>query len=392
MKVKILLVTHYYPAHRGGIEIAAGKIAQQLLKSYPVSITWMAAGTDKAPDSSENLQCLPMKAWNITEEKWGIPYPVWHPSSLAPLWQEISRADLVFLHDYLYAGNLKAYAFAKIQKKPVIVTQHIGFVPYRNIFFRALLSGLNQTLGKVMLAHAEQTVFISHAVKDYFMEGSEFKVPPCVIPNGVDHQMFHPANEEKKQALRRALGWHGKTVFLFAGRFVEKKGLGILKHLAAFFPSVHWAFAGSGPLDPSLRQLSNVKVFKDRSEASMAELYQAADLLVLPSRGEGLPLVVQEALACGTPVLIGSETAKAYPDAEKIFLTAPAELAEESTIKIWISKIESLLADPQSYKKISAAAAPFAKEHWNWGNNAAQYWKIMAPLTLTLSPGGERGM
>ena len=57
-----------------------------------------------------------------------------------------------------------------------------------------------------------------------------------------------------------------------------------------------------------------MRVFSDLAGPGLAELYRASDVFVLPSQGEGFPLVVQEALACGLPVVCGDESTGA--DAE----------------------------------------------------------------------------
>src|SRR4029453_13710967 len=103
-----------------------------------------------------------------------------------------------------------------------------------------------------------------------------------------------------------------QIVFIFVGRFVEKKGIQIVRHLAVRFPDITWLLVGWGPEDPARWHLKNVRVVGKRTSPDIAELYQAADLLVLPSVGEGFPLVVQESMSCGTPVAISTETAAAY--------------------------------------------------------------------------------
>lgn len=370
--VKLLLVTHYYPQHRGGVEIVAGNLAEYLAKFGNVKIRWMASDVDPHPAAIPGLQCLPMKASNIIEEKLHLPYPLWTIPSLIKLWKEVKLADVIHLHDYLYMSNIFAFVFAKIYRKPIVITQHIGFIPYKSVLFRSLLSFLNGTIGIWMLKNATLTIFISEVVQKYFSEKARFRRSSLMIPNGVDTQIFFPAQSERRKQIRQELGLNlDRSVLLFVGRFVEKKGLLTLQQLAARLPFVQWIFAGWGSMDPEIWGLPNVKVFRDRRDATLTPLYQTADLLILPSQGEGFPLVVQEAMACGTPVMINPETVQAYSAASDLMFSE--ELESEDAIEKWAVKIESILQDVQALTTLSSEVASFALQHWSWSVCAKQY-------------------
>jgi glycosyltransferase involved in cell wall biosynthesis len=188
-----------------------------------------------------------------------------------------------------------------------------------------------------------------------------FKTPPLLIPNGVDAQVFRHATLPNATS---------SPTLLFAGRFVEKKGLGLLRELAARVPEARWVFAGWGPLDPQAWGLPNVSVVRGRNSGELAPLYQAASLLVLPSIGEGFPLVVQEAMACGTPAMVSEETAAGAPQARPLLITEP--LSAER----WAARIRALLASPAELTALRPRVAAFAREHWSWELCARRYAEL----------------
>ncbi len=376
-----MLVTHYYPSHRGGVEIVAGKIATYLTQLSAIKIRWFASATDLPPKNFEQLHCHPAQAINLLERYLQLPYPLWNFLDLWRLAKSIKEADIVHVHDYLYLGNLVAIFAARLCRKPIILTQHIGFIPYDSLIFRWLLHTLNQTLGKFILSQVTQVVFISETVQKYFSERQRFCHPPRFISNGVDSQVFTPISAKDRQALRAKFGLSDSHLcFLFVGRFVEKKGLSILHYLAVEFPQVHWYFAGWGLEDPESWQLANVQVFRDRCELQLTPLYQIADLLILPSKGEGFPLVVQEAMSCGTPVLIGDETAQANRKAQVLMLSAP--VSGDAVLKHWHYKVASLVRDPTPLQKLRSPVAAFAKANWSWEQCAQQYLDLFQAQQL----------
>ena len=168
---------------------------------------------------------------------------------------------------------------------------------------------MNFLITRPMLASASQVVFISEITIRAFAD-VKFRKPPRLIFNGVNTDVFRPVGDHsEKIAARRHFGLPlNATVALFVGRFVEKKGLNILRQAAEMEPDTIWAFAGWGPLDPARWELPNVRVFAGLSGATLAPLYRASDAFVLPSMGEGFPLVLQEALASGVPTICSAET------------------------------------------------------------------------------------
>lgn len=369
--MRILLVTHYYSTHAGGIEIVAGRLANLLADAH--EIVWAASNCDPVPqDLPDTVHCLPMHAVNTIERVTGLPFPLWGPTSLVRLWQETRRADIVHLHDFAYLGNCAAFIFARLHGKPVVVTQHVGFIPFRSAVLRTTLRAVHATLGRIVLGRANRVVFISKVVRDYFHRFISFRTPPVLIANGVDSATYAVATEPNHLAARRQLDLAERDpVCLFVGRFVEKKGLLILKDLARTSPEVTWLMAGWGPQDPAGWQLANVRVLRGKRGAELVPVYQAADLLVLPSVGEGLPLVVQEAMSCGTPVLVGEDTAEA--------IDAPAGLAfacavgGDGTAERWRRALRAILEDRQDAGERRRAVGEFARSRWSWRACADAY-------------------
>lgn len=375
--MQVTLVTHFFPAHRGGVERMAGQLAERLAAQGIARIDWHASDCDAPPAASPGLTPVPAASCNIMERAVGVPYPLWSPAALLRLARAVRSASVVHLHDCLYLPVLAAFAAARFgRRRPVVVTQHIGHVPYRNPILRAAHAAANRLFGAWVLGGADQVVFESESVRAYFSERVRFRSPPLLIENGVDSAVFRPCSAAERLERRARLGIPpGKPLLLFIGRFVEKKGLAVLRELTGRLGDAHWLFAGWGPMDPGAWGRPNVSVVYRPATGEIGALYQAADLLVLPSVGEGFPLSVQEAMACGTPALVGEETAAGCPAAGDLLLKE--RVGDDQTAARWAARLEALLAAPRQLEALRPRVAAFAAEKWSWEQCVARYAALL---------------
>ena len=168
-------------------------------------------------------------------------------------------------------------------------------------------------------------------------------------------------------------------IALFVGRFVEKKGLAILERLARMRPEILFVFAGWGALNPAQWGLPNTRVFASLSGASLAPLYRAADLLLLPSVGEGFPLVVQEALACGLPVLCGAETAAADPRSSGFIDGVEIAPDPDDAARVFAEALTGALAKGRDFEA-RAQRAQFAARRYAWSAVGEDYRRLLEDL------------
>jgi glycosyltransferase involved in cell wall biosynthesis len=179
------------------------------------------------------------------------------------------------------------------------------------------------------------------------------------IANGVDVEIFHPVDKTTKDVLRRKLGFSPQDkIVLFVGRFVPKKGFD--EALAACDREYKIVFVG-GEM-PAHRPPHNAVFLGRLDQSSLAEVYQEADIFLLPSHDEGFPLSMQEAMACGLPVITTRDTGYGrYNFDEKMiyFLDDPTEASIRYTIKL-ILRNNALREEMSSYSK------EYAFKNFSW--------------------------
>ncbi|MFI7617457.1 glycosyltransferase [Nonomuraea terrae] len=125
-----------------------------------------------------------------------------------------------------------------------------------------------------------------------------------VVRNGVDLRRFRPAGERERAAARARHGIAGETpLAVCVGRVTRQKGQDLLlsawERVAARNGLARLAVVGDGPLLGALRSRAVPRVHFAGPSSDVASWYAAADVVVLPSRWEGLPLTALEALASG---------------------------------------------------------------------------------------------
>src|SRR5689334_22625000 len=73
---RAVLVTHYFPAKAGGVEIVAFELAKSMAENGSADISWFASATTPVPDFPL-IRYHAVNAWNFLERRFGIPWPLW---------------------------------------------------------------------------------------------------------------------------------------------------------------------------------------------------------------------------------------------------------------------------------------------------------------------------
>ncbi len=172
---------------------------------------------------------------------------------------------------------------------------------------------------------ADAIVAVSHGEaedgRELLSPGDAMKI--VLIENGVDTVAYSPEGATAPRG--------DDPLVVCVGRLCRQKGQDALIQAMGKLEdqSVRLALVGDGPDEEQLRQLADEIGLADRVEfvglADPRPHYRAADVVVIPSRWEGLPLVLLEAMACGGAVLATRAAAASLSDEEGIVSTENAE-------------------------------------------------------------------
>jgi glycosyltransferase involved in cell wall biosynthesis len=362
--VRILFVSHYALPHVGGIETGVAAVAGELARrGHEVTHLASAAvrpGEEGGEDRAYRVVCVP--ALNVLERRLGVPYPLFPPRLWGLLRSEVTRADVVHAHGFLYQSSAAALRIARrAPGRPLrVLTEHVGHVPYTSRALDLAERAAVATVGRASARRAEAIATYNERVAAELRELAPGALFARVV-NGVDTERFRPAEGAERQRLRDELGWDARPRVLLVGRGVEKKGLrlalGAVERAGGGFELV-LAGPGLAP-QPGARGVEALGTLRPER---LAEVYRAADAFLLPSIGEGFPLSAQEAMASGLPVVLGDDPAYASAVAGA---GAGARLVPPAADAV-AAELADLLADPGARAEAGAAAARHARAEFSW--------------------------
>jgi glycosyltransferase involved in cell wall biosynthesis len=210
---------------------------------------------------------------------------------------------MLVIGGYAVFAEQVAIAYARATREPYMlhVESHLG-KPRRDAVARVKAAVLPQVIGAAAAGLA-----VGSAARRYLEAYGLARDRVRILPNTIDVAEYGRAAEAARQRstdIRRELRLPDRYI-LFVGRLVEAKGLPeLLAAHASLGPDrPQLLVAGEGPLRDTVEAAHGVTLLGFQSTPRLIELYALADRLVVPSRDEPWGVVVNEGLACGTPVV-----------------------------------------------------------------------------------------
>ncbi len=208
----------------------------------------------------------------------------------------VARGRYDVVHAHLYASAAAA-ASAVPRDTPLVLTEH-SEAPWRSWRARAM--------SRWFYCRAARIVAVSTAIRDLLVD--VYSVPPAdiqVLPAIPAIPVRPPAPQP---------GGGRSAVVGFAGRLSPEKGVDVFLRAASIVagvvPEARFVVIGDGRLRGELEALAtDLGLLEDRVRFlgfrdDAADLIAGLDILAVPSRSEGTPLVVGEAMAAGVPVVV----------------------------------------------------------------------------------------
>ena len=213
----ILMVSHYYQPHVGGLEIAVQNLAHSLTQAgHKVTLATCASQGSTAGIRAENKVTVHrIRALNFFDTHFGIPFPIPSPSIFSRVWREVRTADIVHVHDVFYITSWIAYVCARLQGKPLFLTQHVAIVEHPSRLVMRLQRAVYAFWGRLIFSYA-QRIIVHNATVKQFLTGRADKRKILELRNGIDRTLFYPVKDTaEKKALRKHFNLPERPLALF---------------------------------------------------------------------------------------------------------------------------------------------------------------------------------
>ncbi|MBU1326566.1 glycosyltransferase family 4 protein [Patescibacteria group bacterium] len=372
MTMKVLVL---YQGVQSGSKIATESIVRELRGLYPESIFIVYQQCPQVAVSGP-LSFLKYLLWSMWDFRRVIN----------------QKRSITCVYSTMYTAIISQWLSKKRQIPSIFHVhgdQRFGREPNNNLLrtvYRIFLGRIVILLQKLAVHFATRVCFVSSTAQHEFLSRYHLQIhtgKSTILPNGVDTKKFFPSSRARPHDRH-------KPTLLYVGRIDEKKGIHRLMHsleylralsprLVVAYPSYFDRHSASyfSRLQGVAERVAGVTISFVKNPKNLTALYHGAHCIILPSTQEMAPLVVLEALACGTPLLcanVGGISTMLGPLAFYCVLPSDRPVAIAEAIK------KTLSFSPKLRAKLQRDGVMIASKY-SWRATAKNLYALIAEIT-----------
>jgi glycosyltransferase involved in cell wall biosynthesis len=253
--------------------------------------------------------------------------------------QSRARPDIVYSH-FLFPAGAAGVDLAEAFGCPsVVALGESSFDSVESTLGRDRIAAMLRRFDGILSVSQENARIV---VDRYGADESKIKV----VPNAVDTDRFRPHDRLES---RRRLGLPEDAMILsFTGFFIDRKGPLRVVEAMQRVPGLHGVFLGDGPQMPTGERVLHAGRVE---HGEVAHWLSASDFFVLPTRSEGSPNAVLEAMACGLPIVSSD-----IPSLRETVDDEAAILVDPEDVSALAEALTKLSQDPHLRRFMGAAS------------------------------------
>jgi glycosyltransferase involved in cell wall biosynthesis len=375
--LRILLLNYEFPPLGGGAATASAQIARHMTRAGArvVVLTSHMRGLPRV-EKQQGYIVKRVPALRRHKDRGSFLHMgAYIVSVLLPALFTIRKFRPQIMHIYFgIPTGIAALLLHKLTGIPYLLSLRGDDVPGGDGGATAFMHKLFKPLTKSIWRNSSRLLVNGEGLKDRVLSTLP-EIDVCVVPNGVDTEMFHPINRVRSSRTVRVL---------FVGRLHAQKCIDsifyALKKVKQELPDSVIAFdlIGSGPDEARLKELCNKLELEDIvhfvpwvDRAEIVGYYQNSDIFVLPSLYEGMPNVVAEAMACGNLVIASDIKGIRELIEDKI----TGRLVTAGNAEAIATAMLEVLTDQQQFANLKSEARKFIETR-GWHRTANTYMEL----------------
>lgn len=272
------------------------------------------------------------------------------------------------------ANSLNGIAFKRASTRLVVIERLFVLDPALRPYRSTSQAIVQELLTRHFVSRSYRFADAVVALSEYSADQMKAVFPalqPSVILTGVDTKFFCPAAEGKPPLRNRPVR------LLFAGNLIRRKGADMLVPILQKLGDGYelWYTSGLRTADV-LKGTPRTRPLGKLTQEQMREAYRNVDILVAPTRLEGLSRVILEALACGTPVVASNSASLPEAVDEKV----TGRLCPVDDVAAFAAAIRDMSSNPDCLIEMGRQARVTAEKRFRIDRMVEEYAMLFEGL------------